>query len=76
MTNSISCMQTEIEEKNSRIQKVERMNKRLYAQNKRLTDICARGDLFEKEAESEGEEDGDKEREEMENKGDNGNNGE
>ena len=75
MTNSISRMQTEIEEKNSTIQEMGKMNRRLYAQNKHLTDIWARGDLSEKETESGSEKSDDNEREEMENKGDNGDKG-
>merc|ERR1712074_179092 len=53
MGNSISIMQSDITDKNSRIAQLDTINTRLYTNNNHLTELCIKGKLFDKEERSE-----------------------
>ena len=46
--NSISIMQSDITDKNSRIAQLDTINTRLYTHNNHLTELCTKGKLFVK----------------------------
>merc|ERR1712030_179275 len=66
LKNSISIMQSDITDKNSRIAQLDTINMRLYTHNNHLIQLCTKGKLFvkeeEKEAESEDEDERNEER--------------